>query len=60
MSGVLFIICIPRENYENCLRGNKENVLIETRKPTNLLQKQESLSNESDGSSSSTSKVSIL
>lgn len=47
MSGVLFIICIPRENYENCLKGNKENVVnIETRKPS--LQHQESESNESD------------
>lgn len=46
MSGVLFIICIPREFYENCLKGNKENVYIETSKPS--LQHQESLSNESD------------
>lgn len=46
MSGVLFIICIPRESYENCLKGNKKCVNIETTKPS--LQHQESLSNESD------------
>ena len=45
MSGVLFIICIPRESYENCLKGNKD-IKIETTKPS--LQHQESLSNESD------------
>lgn len=54
MSGVLFIICIPREEYEDCLKG-KRNVVIEQLKST--LQKQESLSNDSD-ESSSTSKVS--
>lgn len=55
MSGVMFFICVPSEQYEKLLVGNKENVSIEPRKTS--FQHQESL--ESDESSSSTSKVSF-
>jgi hypothetical protein len=62
MSGVLFIICIPREEYEKCLL-TKESVHIEKINSSNgkrgsgikKLQQQESLSSDE---SSSTTKVS--
>lgn len=52
MSGVLFIICIPREHYENCLKGNnKDNANHgEARKST--LNQQESICGSSGSSNS--------
>lgn len=61
---MLFIICIPREEYEKCLVNKDKNVHIEELKITSKeggekkkLQQQESLSSDE---SSSTTKVSSI
>jgi hypothetical protein len=58
MSGVLFIICIPREEYEKCLVNKKMHIeKLSKGSVVKKLQQQESLSSDE---SSSTTKVSSI